>query len=217
MAVHLAQRQGIDNFSLLVSQVLVPPAIAWIMQAPDNRVQAFLGPGHVCSITGTQAYRALAAFFRLPIVITGFEPVDLLRGVLMAVEALEAGRHGVDNGYARSVPSEGNRHAQALVSEVFEVTDRAWRGIGLIPKSGYRLRHEYRAHDAAQRFAVEDIVAHEPSECISGQVLRGNKKPTDCPAFGKRCTPETPLGATMVSAEGACAAYHRYGRGESPA
>jgi hydrogenase expression/formation protein HypD len=212
MAVATARRLGVTNFSMLVSQVLVPPAIAAILQAPDNRVQGFLGPGHVCAVTGFRSYQALAARFRVPIVVTGFEPVDLLEGVLMTVEQLEAGRADVENQYRRTVGVDGNAAARALVDEVFEVTDRKWRGVGAIPKSGYRLRAAFRAHDAEHLFEVADIVTAESPRCISGQVLRGLKKPCDCSAFGTACTPRTPLGATMVSAEGACAAYYLHGR-----
>jgi hydrogenase expression/formation protein HypD len=212
MALHAARRQAIGNFSVLLSHVLVPPAIAWILQAPGNRVQAFLGPGHVCAVMGTREYESLSDRYGVPIVITGFEPVDLLEGILVAVRRLEAGQAGVENPYSRSVPREGNPAARQIMSEVFEVADRKWRGIGTIPKSGYRISHAYRAHDAEKIFEVEDISTREVSACISGQVLRGLKKPCDCSAFGRQCTPETPLGATMVSAEGACAAYYQYGR-----
>lgn len=212
MALYQARRQGVTNFSMLLSHVLVPPVIASILQSAENRVQAFLGPGHVCAVMGTREYAALVGRFAVPIVITGFEPVDLLQGVLMAVEQLEQGQARVENQYARSVTTSGNAEARRLVAEVFEVTDRKWRGIGAIPKSGYRIAYEYREHDADRRFEVEDIVPEEPSVCISGRVLRGLDKPCDCPAFGKSCTPLTPLGATMVSAEGACAAYYQYGR-----
>jgi hydrogenase expression/formation protein HypD len=213
MALVQAKRLGVKNFSMLVSHVLVPPSIASVLQAAGNRVQAFLGPGHVCAITGYRAYEALARTYRVPIVITGFEPVDLLHGVLRAVRALEAGRHEVENAYARLVTRDGNTGAKRLIEEVFEITDRKWRGVGAIPKSGYRIRHEYRDLDAERLFDVGDIETRESGACISGLVLRGLKRPTDCPAFGKTCTPETPLGATMVSAEGACAAYFQYGRG----
>ncbi|APR80690.1 [NiFe] hydrogenase metallocenter assembly protein HypD [Minicystis rosea] len=213
MALFQAKRQGLTNFSMLLSHVLVPPAIACVLSAPDNRVQAFLGPGHVCAVTGYRPYEALVERHRVPIVITGFEPVDLLHGVLLAVRQLEAGRHDVENAYARMVTRDGNLGAQRIVDEVFEVTDRKWRGVGFIPASGYRIRDAYRAHDAERLFDVGDIQTCEASSCISGLVLRGAKKPTDCPAFGRACTPETPLGATMVSAEGACAAYFQYGRG----
>lgn len=212
MAVFHAKKQNVKNFSMLVSHVLVPPAIAAILQAPGNRVQAFLGPGHVCAIMGTSEYEALVDRYQVPIVITGFEPVDLLEGILMTVRQLEQGRAEMENQYARAVPAEGNRPARDLVFEVFEVGDRKWRGVGLIPKSGYRIRHEYREHDAERLFDVGEIETSESSACISGLILRGLKKPGDCPAFGKDCTPQSPLGATMVSAEGACAAYYQYGR-----
>jgi hydrogenase expression/formation protein HypD len=195
-----------------VSHVLVPPAMAAILEAPDNRVQAFLGPGHVCAIMGYGEYEGLCERHRVPIVITGFEPVDLLEGILMAVRQLEAGRAEVENQYARAVARDGNQAARDVVTQVFEVGDRKWRGVGSIPRSGYRLRDEYRMHDAETLFAVEDIVTAEPEICISGLILRGQRKPSDCPAFGRQCTPEHPLGATMVSAEGACAAYYQYGR-----
>jgi hydrogenase expression/formation protein HypD len=212
MAVFQAKKQGVKNFSMLVSHVLVPPSIAAILQAPGNRVQGFLGPGHVCAVMGYREYEALSDTFRVPIVVTGFEPVDLLEGVWMAVKQLEEKRAVVENQYRRCVTREGNRPARDLIFEVFEVSDRKWRGVGSIPKSGYRLRYEYREHDAEKLFEVEEIETSESSACISGLILRGLKKPSDCPAFGKACTPQTPLGATMVSAEGACAAYYQYGR-----
>ena len=212
MSVWLAQREKVSNFSVLVSHVLVPPAITSILQTQGNRVQGFLGPGHVCAVMGTSEYEPIARHFRVPIVITGFEPLDMLEGVLGTVQQLEEGRHEVTNPYARAVRREGNPASRKLVDEVFEVCDRKWRGVGLIPKSGYKLRYEYRDFDAERRFEVEDIQTQESSLCISGQVLRGLKKPRDCPAFGKECTPDTPLGATMVSSEGACAAYFAYGR-----
>ena len=212
MAVHYAKARAVDNFSMLVSHVLVPPAMAAILQSPGNRVQGFLGPGHVCAIMGTSEYEALVQRYRVPIVITGFEPIDLLEGILMTVRQLEEGRAEVENQYVRAVPRDGNRAARDVVFEVFEVGDRKWRGIGSIPKSGYRLRHEYRQHDASGIFEVEGIETAEPAICISGPILRGLKKPGDCPAFGRECTPEHPIGATMVSAEGACAAYYQYGR-----
>jgi hydrogenase expression/formation protein HypD len=212
MAIHQAKRLGIENFSMLVSHVLVPPSIASILQSADNRIQAFLGPGHVCAVVGYREYEALAARYRTPIVISGFEPVDLLDGVLRAVRQLEAGTATVENQYARTVRRDGNPAAKALLGEVFEVIDRPWRGVGMIPKSGYRIAYEYRAHDAERLFEVEDIATRESPACISGLVLRGQKKPRDCPAFGTACTPQTPLGATMVSSEGACAAYYQYGR-----
>jgi hydrogenase expression/formation protein HypD len=212
MAVYRAKKDGVENFSMLVSHVLVPPAIAAILQAPGNRVQAFLGPGHVCAVMGYREYEALSERYRVPIVITGFEPVDLLEGILMAVRQLEEGRAVVENQYARIVSREGNRPARDLIFEVFEVGDRKWRGVGSIPKSGYKIRYEYREHDAEKLFEVDAIRTAESEICISGQVLRGLKKPSDCPAFARECTPQTPLGATMVSAEGACAAYYQYGR-----
>jgi len=212
MAVWQAQKQGLTNFSVLVSHVLVPPAMAAILQSPLNRVQGFLGPGHVCTVMGYQEYEPIAARYRVPIVITGFEPLDILEGVLMTVRQLEAGAAEVENEYPRVVKREGNRVAQDLVNSVFEICDRKWRGVGLIPKSGYKLRPEFRKQDAELLFEVEEIDTEESSVCISGLVLRGVKKPHDCPAFGTACTPTRPLGATMVSAEGACAAYYAYGR-----
>ena len=212
MAVWQAKRQGLRNFSLLVSHVLTPPMLSAILQAPGNRVQAFLGPGHVCTVMGTREYEPIAARYGVPIVITGFEPLDLLQGILLAVRQLEEGRAGVENAYGRVVSPPGNPSARALVDEVFEVCDRKWRGIGIIPKSGLRLCFEYRVHDAEKIFELEDLATCESPLCISGQILKGLKKPADCPAFGKACTPDTPLGATMVSAEGACAAYYAYGR-----
>jgi hydrogenase expression/formation protein HypD len=212
MSVWQAQKQGITNFSVLVSHVLVPPAMAAILQSPLNRVQGFLGPGHVCTVMGYHEYEPIAARYHVPIVITGFEPLDILQGVLMTVRQLETGSAEVENEYPRVVKREGNRVAQNLVNSVFEVCDRKWRGVGSIPKSGYRLRSEFREHDAERLFEVTEIDTAEPSVCISGMVLRGVKKPHDCPAFGKECTPHHPLGATMVSAEGACAAYYAYGR-----
>ncbi|HEY8212360.1 MAG TPA: hydrogenase formation protein HypD [Myxococcaceae bacterium] len=212
MAVFLARKKALRNFSVLVSHVLVPPALTAILASGDNRVQAFLGPGHVCAVMGVSEYEPIAVRHRVPIVISGFEPVDLLDGVLHAVRQLEAGEAKVENAYARAVRPEGNPASRALVESIFEVCDRTWRGIGLIPRSGYRLRDELADLDAAHRFEVEGVQTRESPLCISGQVLRGLKRPADCPAFGRECTPETPLGATMVSSEGACAAYHAYGR-----
>jgi len=212
MAVWQAQQQGIKNFSILVSHVLVPPAMASILQSPLNRVQGFLGPGHVCTVMGYEEYEPIAARFQVPIVITGFEPLDLLMGVLMTVRQLEKGEHTVENQYPRVVRREGNRVAQNLINQVFDVCDRKWRGVGSIPKSGYKLRWEFREHDAERIFDVKEIDTKEPEICISGLVLKGVKKPHHCPAFGTLCTPDHPLGATMVSAEGACAAYYAYGR-----
>jgi hydrogenase expression/formation protein HypD len=212
MAVWQAHKQGLRNFSVLVSHVLVPPAMGAILQSPLNRVQGFLGPGHVCTVMGYEEYEPIAGHYHVPIVITGFEPLDILEGVLMTVRQLEAGTAEVQNEYPRVVKREGNRVAQDLVNSVFEVCDRKWRGVGTIAQSGYKLRVEFREHDAERLFEVEEIDTEEPSVCISGMVLRGVKKPHDCPAFGNECTPHHPLGATMVSAEGACAAYYAYGR-----
>jgi hydrogenase expression/formation protein HypD len=212
MAVWQAAKQGIRNFSVLVSHVLVPPAMAAILGSPLNRVQGFLGPGHVCTVMGYHEYEPLAEQFRVPIVITGFEPLDILQGTLMTLRQLENGTHEVENQYPRVVQREGNAVAQELVAKVFEVCDRKWRGVGSIPASGYRLREEFIEHDAERIFDVREISTCESEICISGLVLRGVKKPHDCPAFGRQCTPEHPLGATMVSAEGACAAYYAYGR-----
>jgi hydrogenase expression/formation protein HypD len=212
MSVHLARRRRIGNFSLLVSHVLVPPAIEAVLRSPGNQVQAFLAAGHVCSVMGYWQYPPLAAKYGVPIVVTGFEPLDLLDGIRRAVKQLESGRHEVENAYSRVVTFEGNRPAQRLLAEVFEVTDRAWRGIGVIPNSGWRLSALYRAFDAEDRFQVAGIRAQESPLCRSGDVLRGAIHPDGCAAFGKECTPRHPLGATMVSSEGACAAYYNYGR-----
>jgi hydrogenase expression/formation protein HypD len=212
LAVTRARALGVTNFSLLVSHVLVPPAITAVLQSPGNRVRGFLGPGHVCTVMGTREYEALARHYAVPVVITGFEPVDLLDGILRTVRRLEASAPGVENQYSRVVSATGNGAAQQLIWSAFEVCDRKWRGIGTIPKSGLRLRWELREHDAERRFDVGTLETREPAACISGQILRGLKKPHDCPAFGTDCTPARPLGATMVSAEGACAAYHAYGR-----
>ena len=214
MAVFQAHTQRIPNFSVLVSHVLVPPAIEAILSAPDNRTQGFLAAGHVCTVMGFEEYLPLSQKFRVPIVVTGFEPLDILQGILMCVRQLEQGRAEVENQYARSVQREGNRPAQALMSKVFRVVARKWRGVGEIPHSGFALQGEFTAHDAETRFGVAGYHVDEDSECISGQVLRGVKKPHECPAFATRCTPEHPLGATMVSSEGACAAYYLYRRHE---
>lgn len=212
MAIFTARRRGVGNFSALVSHVLVPPVISSILQAPDNRVQAFLGPGHVCTVMGTREYEPISRHFHVPVVVTGFEPVDLLEGILRAVRQLEQGRAEVEIQYSRAVTADGNSKARDLLEEVFVVCDRKWRGLGSIQKSGFRLAQEYRAFDAERLFDVAEIETSESRECISGQVLRGLKRPADCPAFGSTCTPESPLGATMVSSEGACAAYFAYGR-----
>jgi hydrogenase expression/formation protein HypD len=212
MAVRQAKQLGVKNFSILVSHVLVPPAIEAVLSSPECRVQAFLAAGHVCTVMGFNEYEPLAAKYRVPIVVTGFEPVDILQGIYMCVKQLEQGRFEVENQYARSVRKEGNVPAQELVSEVFRIVPRKWRGVGEIPESGLGLTEDYADFDAETRFSVSHFTAEEPKECISGLVLQGIKKPHECPAFGTRCTPEHPFGATMVSNEGACAAYYRYRR-----
>jgi hydrogenase expression/formation protein HypD len=210
MSVWQAKQLGVKNYSMLVSHVRVPPAMRAILSSPYNQVQAFLAAGHVCAVMGYWEYPPIAAEFKVPIVVTGFEPVDLVEGILKAVKQLEANRHEVENAYGRAVTLEGNKPAQDLINKVFVECDRKWRGIGTIPLSGWRLRDEYAEFDAEQRFAVDNINTKESPLCISGLVLQGRKKPNECPAFGKECTPEHPLGATMVSSEGACAAYYRY-------
>jgi hydrogenase expression/formation protein HypD len=212
MSVWQAREQRVTNFSVLVSHVLVPPAMMGILDSPHNRVQAFLGPGHVCAISGWTEYEPIVSRYSVPIVITGFEPIDILQGVLMCVRQLEQGRAELENAYSRCVQREGNASAQGMIARVFRVCDRAWRGLGVIPRSGYSLTEEFRDHDAECIFDVGNIHAVESSICMSGEILQGLKKPLDCPAFGKQCSPESPLGATMVSAEGACAAYYNYGR-----
>jgi len=212
MAAWQAKRQGLNNFSLLVSHVLVPPAIRALMVSDTNRVQGFIAPGHVCTVMGCKEYEDLVRDFRVPIVVGGFEPVDILEAILMLVRQLEAGEAKLENQYVRSVSYAGNLPAQQIMTEVFEVADQKWRGIGSIPQSGLRLREEYASFDADRVFDLGEITVDEPAECISAQVLRGLKKPPECPAFGMRCTPENPLGAPMVSAEGACAAYYHYRR-----
>jgi hydrogenase expression/formation protein HypD len=215
MAVFQAAQKGLKNFSMLVSHVLVPPAIEALMSSPTCRVQGFLAAGHVCTVMGYEEYMPLAAKYRVPIVVTGFEPLDILQGVLMCVQQLESGRAEVQNQYARSVRREGNRAAQELLRRVFCVVPRKWRGLGEIPRSGLGLREEFAAFDAERKFGAGAQRVEEPSECLSGLVLQGLKKPHECPAFGTRCTPEHPLGATMVSSEGACAAYYRYRRADT--
>lgn len=212
MSVHIAKRRGLKNFSLLVSHVLVPPAIEAIMSSAENRVQAFLAAGHVCSVMGYWEYPSLCEVYEIPIVVTGFEPLDLLDGIRRAVIQLENGEHHVENAYERIVTFAGNLEAQRLLADVFELTDRSWRGIGVIPKSGWRLNDHYRAFDAEERFQISGTHTEESPLCKAGDVLRGAIKPALCPAFGKECTPRHPLGATMVSSEGACAAYFNYGR-----
>lgn len=217
LAVRQAHREGLKNFSLLVSHVLVPPALEQILSNPACKVQGFLAAGHVCTVMGFEEYESLATRFRVPIVVTGFEPVDLLQGLWMLARQLEEGRSVVENQYARVVRREGNRRARDVLAEVYEPCDRPWRGLGLLPRSGLRLTDAYREFDARRRFAPFRTAAAEPTACRSGEVLQGLLAPVDCPSFGNACTPETPLGAPMVSSEGACAAYYRYGRvrGES--
>lgn len=212
MAVWQAKRERIGNFSILASHVLVPPAIRALLTHDANRVNGFIAPGHVCTVMGCGEYEDLVRDFGVPIVVGGFEPVDLLASVLMLVRQLESGEARVENQYARSVNAKGNLPAREVVAEVFEVADQKWRGIGLIPNSGLRLREQYAAYDANRVFGLADIATEEPAECVSAQVLQGLRKPNDCPAFGIRCTPENPLGAPMVSSEGACAAYYQYRR-----
>jgi hydrogenase expression/formation protein HypD len=212
MTVYQARRLGVRNFSLLVSHVLVPPAIAAIMESPRCRVQAFLAAGHVCSVMGTAEYPPLAEKYQVPIVVTGFEPLDILEGIRRTLVQLESGRHELENAYPRAVRDEGNVAAMAMLRDVFEVTDRTWRGIGMIPGSGWRLSERYRDFDAEHRFEVAGLHTEESPLCRSGEVLQGLLKPNECAAFGKQCTPRNPLGATMVSSEGACAAYYAYRR-----
>ncbi len=217
MAAWQARYQGLTNFSMLVSHVLVPPAIRALMVSSSNRVQGFIAPGHVCTVMGCEEYEDLVRDFGVPIVVGGFEPVDILEAVLMLVRQLEARQLGtgearLENQYVRSVSRQGNAPARQLIAEVFEIADQKWRGIGMIPRSGLRLRKEYAAFDADRVYDLCDLTVDEPAECISAQILQGLRKPTDCPAFGMRCTPENPLGAPMVSSEGACAAYYHYRR-----
>jgi len=212
VAILQAKALGLKNFSVLVSQVRVPPAMHAILGAPENRVQGFLAAGHVCTIMGYWEYLPIAAQYRIPIVVTGFEPLDLVHGILMTVDQLEKGTVEVQNAYPRVVTLEGNRSAQAMISRVFQPVDRAWRGIGVIPQSGWGLADEFADFDAEKRFDVSAIQTRESEICIAGQILQGQKKPIQCPAFGTLCTPETPLGAPMVSSEGACSAFYRYGR-----
>jgi len=212
MAVWQARRLGLRNFFLLCSHVTVPPVISAILQAPQNKVNAFLAPGHVCAVMGWREYEPISSHYQVPIVVTGFEPLDLLEGIVRCAKQLESGEAKLENQYGRAVNRLGNQGAQSLVCEVFDITDRAWRGLGLIPKSGYRLSFPFRDYDAERVFGVETVTAQESPVCISGQILRGLKKPHQCPAFARQCTPEHPLGATMVSSEGTCAAYYKFGR-----
>ena len=215
MAVLQAHREGLQNFSMLVSHVLVPPAITALLNSQRNRVQGYLAAGHVCTVMGWEEYEPIAANFQVPIVVTGFEPVDLLEGISMVVSQLERGEARVENQYSRVVRREGNRPAQENIERVFEVTDRKWRGIGEIPASGLRLRPAFSGFDAERLFELTSLDVEEPPDCISGLVLQGLKKPVECSAFGNRCTPQTPLGATMVSTEGTCAAYFAYSAAEN--
>ena len=210
MAVRQAFERKLKNFSLLVSHVLVPPAMEAILSSPQNRVQGFLAAGHVCTVMGYQEYEPIAARYRVPIVVTGFEPLDILQGIFLCVKQLEERRCLVENQYSRFVRREGNPPAKSLLSQVFEVTHRDWRGIGEIPNSGFRLRKEFESFDAEKRFNLQSVVVKESQECQAGKILQGLLKPNQCSVFGTRCTPETPLGAPMVSSEGACSAYYRY-------
>jgi hydrogenase expression/formation protein HypD len=215
MAVVQAQRLGLDNFSVLMSHVLVPPAIRAVLNSPRNIVQGFLAAGHVCAVMGTREYEPIVAQYRTPIVVTGFEPLDILQGIYMCARQLEEGRAELENQYARIVRREGNRAAVDQVRQVLHTVSRKWRGIGEIPDSGWALRPAYARFDANLRFQVQHVTADEPRECVAGEVLQGHRKPYECPVFGTRCTPDNPLGAPMVSAEGACAAYYRYRRRKS--
>jgi hydrogenase expression/formation protein HypD len=212
MAVWQAKQLGLDNFSILCSHVLVPPAMEAILGSPASLVQGFLAAGHVCAVMGYWEYEPIVEKYQAPVVITGFEPLDLLQGIYMTVKALEEGRADLENQYARAVTRAGNIPAQNLLKQVFEPCDRPWRGIGLIPNSGYALRPDFAAFDAATRFEVTGITAQESPLCIAGEIMQGLKKPHQCSAFGTLCTPERPIGAPMVSSEGACAAYYQYGR-----
>ncbi len=212
MAIYQADREGITNFSELVSHVLVPPAMEALLSSPKNRVQAYLAAGHVCAIMGWWEYDPIAEKYKVPIIPTGFESIDVLEGILLAVKQLEKGEYRVENQYLRAVKRGGNQPAQNIVNTIFEIGDRKWRGIGEIPQSGLKIKEEFSKYDAELKFAVDNIVTQESELCISGIVLQGLKKPHECPAFGKECTPSNPLGATMVSGEGACAAYYKYQR-----
>ena len=216
MAVWQAAEQAIDNFSVLVSHVLVPPAMEAILSSPSNQVQSFLAAGHVCAVMGWTEYEPIAAKYRVPIVVTGFEPLDLLEGMLMAIRQLEQGRAEVENQYVRAVRREGNRAAQETILRVFDIGDRTWRGIGMIPASGYRLKERFARFDAERRFHVDGIATREHPACIAGEILQGTKTPLDCTAYGVLCSPQRPLGASMVSSEGTCAAFHAAGRGLRP-
>ena len=216
MSVWQADHDGVENFSILVSHVLVPPAMEALLSSEHCVVQGFLAAGHVCTVMGFEEYFPIAQKYKVPIVVTGFEPLDLLEGIHMTVSQLEEGRHEVENQYTRAVRREGNRPAQATISEVFEIGARQWRGLGEIPASGFQLRGRFQKYDANRRFPFTGEPAKESPECISGLILQGLKKPHECPAFAVKCTPENPLGAPMVSSEGACAAYYHYGRRQNP-
>ncbi len=210
LSVVHADQMGLDNYSILASHVLVPPAMEAILSDEENLIDAFLAAGHVCTIMGIDEYHPVAEKYECPIVVTGFEPVDLLQGILMAVQQLEKGEYKVDNQYARSVQREGNRLAQDTIQKVFAVSDRVWRGIGNIPQSGYEVNDRYKNYNARIKFNIDLPLAEENKECISGDIMKGLKKPKQCPNFGTKCKPEHPLGAPMVSSEGACAAYYHY-------
>ncbi|NJL14001.1 MAG: hydrogenase formation protein HypD [Microscillaceae bacterium] len=210
LSVLHAQRKGLKNYAILASQVLVPPAMEAVIQDPENIIQAFLAAGHVCTVMGLSEYEPLVARYKLPIVVSGFEPIDLLQGILMTIQQLEKGIYQLENQYSRVVKPEGNPEAQKVIEQVFEVSDREWRGIGLIPKSGYAVRPEMAEFDALQKFSVNLPPARECPDCIAGQVLKGLKKPHECSQFARQCTPVHPLGAPMVSSEGACAAYYHF-------
>jgi hydrogenase expression/formation protein HypD len=210
MSVYQANLQNIDNFSILVSQVLVPPAIEFILSSPLNNVRGFLAAGHVCTVMGFTEYESISEKYKIPIVVTGFEPADLLQGIYMCVKQLEEGKNDVENQYSRVVNREGNINAIKLLEDVYDITDMKWRGIGMIPKSGFKLSEKYRKYDAEEKFGVIDYTKEESTKCISGLIMQGLKKPFECEAFAGECTPENPLGATMVSSEGACSAYYKY-------
>lgn len=212
MAIFQAHKEGLTNFSELVSHVLVPPAMEALLSSPENRVQGYLAAGHVCTIMGWKEYEPIAKKYQVPIVPTGFEPLDVLEGIMMVIHQLEQGTYNVKNQYLRSVHQDGNRHAQQLIEHIFTISDRKWRGMGSIPKSGLSIQEKFKSFDAEEKFNINHIQTDEPELCISGTVLQGLKKPNECPAFGVECTPTTPLGATMVSSEGACSAYYQYQR-----
>jgi hydrogenase expression/formation protein HypD len=214
LSVLHAERENLTNFSILASQVLVPPAMEAVLSDEEANIQGFLAAGHVCTIMGTGEYQPIVDKFKIPVVVTGFEPVDLLQGILMTVKQLEAGKFELENQYARMVKPEGNESARKVLEQVFEVIDREWRGIGTIPRSGYRLREQFRTYDAQSKYDITFAEAPESAECIAGQILKGLKKPHDCAQFGKKCTPTSPLGAPMVSTEGACAAYYHFAQHE---